>query len=61
MKKPDQIGLLEVCASGRDVDDKFEMEGLTRAFSGDKPRCAIGGNLKGPKLDTHLLLQEWQV
>ena len=41
--KPDQIGLLEVCGSGSDVDDKFEMEGLTRVFSGDKPHCAIGG------------------
>ncbi|SVC69280.1 uncharacterized protein METZ01_LOCUS322134, partial [marine metagenome] len=41
--KPDQIGLLEVCGSGSDVEDKFEMEGLTRVFSGDKPHCAIGG------------------
>ena len=41
--KPDQIGLLEVCGSGSDVDDKFEMEGLTKVFSGDKPHCAIGG------------------
>ena len=41
--KPDQIGLLEVCGSGSDVEDKFEMEGLTSVFSGDKPHCAIGG------------------
>ena len=40
--KPNQIGLLEVCGSGKDSDDKLEMEGLNRVFSGDTPNCAIG-------------------
>ena len=40
--KPNQIGLLEVCGSGRDADDKLEIEGMNRVFSGDKPQCAIG-------------------
>ncbi len=41
--KPDQIGMLEVCGSGREFDDQTEMQGLIKSFSGKSRTCALGG------------------
>ena len=38
-----EIGVLEVFASGNELEDKAEMSGLKNLYSGKKPTCAISG------------------
>ena len=41
--KPQEVGLMEVFASGNELEDKAEMSGLTSLYSGKNISCAIGG------------------
>ena len=41
--KSHEIGILEVFGSGNELEDKAEMIGLSRLYSGQNSSCAIGG------------------
>ncbi|HIB45544.1 MAG TPA: polyketide synthase, partial [Candidatus Lambdaproteobacteria bacterium] len=41
--KTQEIGILEVFGSGNEIEDKAEMSGLSKLYSGQNSTCAIGG------------------